>query len=416
MRLLFLSFKSIFENPLRSLTLGFFIFIITLLMGVASIFFYSVETNMQDSINHAFTGDLLIRSADNKEGNDIFTMKGQWGITDKLSSADVQQISDILDQSSESFEYTSRVRQNVLFANGDYRQAAMVIGLPPEANAYKNTLKLTAGEYLSANSGQVVISEAQAEKLQVSIGDKLEVMANVDEEQWVQSSVTVVGIGNLELLSSFQFPVTYMDLETSQLLTGYTMGEVTDIAVYQEDRSEATPVSEQLMEELSAHGLGHTIVSTWDNLSGYVMSTISIYLTMFNAFFVIMLIIVGILIINLIFMMGIERRLEIGTLRAIGFSRSQNLVIFQGEILMISIIALLLGTTIAGLIVEVLSHVGIAAEPPISYLIGEKFFPQLALSQLFSVAGIVLGFVLVASFYPCYKIASLKPIETINEN
>ncbi|MGM7681884.1 ABC transporter permease [Cytobacillus sp. Hm23] len=416
MRLLSLSFKNVLHNKSQSITLGIFIFVICFIMGVANSFFTSIEENMQNAINDVFSGDILVRSAENKEGYELFTMKGQWGISGHLTEKELNSIEALLKNNESVIEVSERVRQNVYFIHDNYRVSSMALGVKPGVREFQQTLTLLEGNYITDESSNgVILTEAHAERLHVNIGDEIKAVAQLKNNEWIEKQVVVHGIGNLELLSSFQFPISYMSLSMAKDLKGYN-GEVTDVAIYLSSKKASSSVKEALTQFLEENSFSNITISEYRELSGYVIETISIYSSMFDAFIIILFMIVGTLIVNLVVMMGIERRNEIGTLKAIGFSRIQNVVIFQGEIFIITVFSLALGTLASSMVILLFSKIGITSGPPISYLIGSVYYPNFDVTQLLLVISIILGFVLITSFFPSFKISSLKPVEAMKEN
>ena len=150
-------------------------------------------------------------------------------------------------------------------------------------------------------------------------------------------------------------------------------------------------------------------------MGGFVMSIVGFYEVWFYGFIIFLIFIISILIINLVFMMGLERRREIGTIRAIGFSQSRSVLFFMTEILSVTIFFSLMGIIVGTGLVLILGKVGISFDYPTAWLMGKKFFVKFDIRYIVSAIVIIFGFIFLASLYPSYKSTSMKPAETLKE-
>jgi putative ABC transport system permease protein len=157
-------------------------------------------------------------------------------------------------------------------------------------------------------------------------------------------------------------------------------------------------------------------LSTWGNEGDLIMGWINIYKSIFNIFLIFLVGIIVILIINLVSMIGLERRQEIGTLRAIGFSQFKTIFLFIGEVLLITGFFCLSGFVISVLIMSLMGQTGIAVTNfSLSWMTGDIFYPTLDVVQSVLIVAIIFGCSFFASIYPSFKATSLKPAETMKE-
>ncbi|WP_139488199.1 ABC transporter permease [Brevibacillus dissolubilis] len=414
MKLFNLSFKNVLENPKRSMTLGFFIFLVSLLMVLSNSFFATVKNNLENALIDSFTGHYMVRASE----GELFRTDVRWWESSYVQADQAAQVKQIIEQKLGATEVTARVRHNAMFSVGVQKQPSMIIGLDSSAKTYTKSFELVEGRHLTpGNPDELLLSEFQAKKLEVKVGDIIGVESVTKDGDPIEREMKVVGIGNMNYISNFRFPVAFMDLKSAQALVGLTNGEVSDLTVYLDDKSQAESAAQSLQAEMTAAGMSGTglTITPFGKLGGFLMSTVSLYMSMFNGFIGLLMVIVAILIVNLLFMIGLERRQEIGTLRAIGISRMQNILIFMTEIYIICYVAALAGIALGGIIVKILSNFGLKAAAPLDYLLGREFFIQFDWMQLGSVMGVVMTLVFIASFWPCYRIASLKPVDTLKE-
>lgn len=416
MKLLSLSLKNIFVNRWRSLTLGLFIFFISFLMIFFNSFVLTMQNNMRNALKNAFTDDVQIRSGNTRE-TDMAANNTNWDDIQYLDQKQVARVKGIL-QSLQPVSFTQRVRQNALLVSDYDKLPVMVIGLDTNAASYKKVFQLSTGRYLGKDdSNEVLLTVEQAKKLKVKVGDTIVVTAQTKDGYGVDTALTVAGIGNLQLLSSYQIPVVYMTIKSARELAGFEAGELTDIIIQTAPKENAGEFIKQLNSKLKQKGIsGATLkLTSWEEMGGGVMGIINIYKVMFYAFIFVLFLVVCILIINLVYMMGLERRQEIGMLRAIGFGRFTIIRIFMCEILIITGFFCLVGIVAGILLILVFSNIGIQTNQAMSFAMGKRFFIQLDSSQIIALVVIILGFTFLAAFYPAFKAAGTKPVETLQE-
>lgn len=415
MKLLNLSLKNIFNNWWRSLTLGIFIFIVSFILVFFNSSVTTMKNNMENTLINALTGDVLVRPS--KASNDVFTIDADVEELEYLSTQQTAMIEATLKKMSKSLSFTKRVRQNVLFVSDKGKNPAMIFGIESQSTVYQKAIKLIQGRYIQGPY-EVILNVTQARTLKVKIGEKIGVLAQTSQGFMVDSALTIVGIGNIENLSASLSSIAFTDLQSAQELMGFQSGEATDLMVYTFDKNNANKDVSLFRGRLKEAGLNTSEISVapWKNQGGYFMDLITIYVVMFYCFIAILLFITGILIVNLIFMMGLERRQEIGTLRAIGFSQFHIIKIFMSEILLITSFFCILGFITGSGLVLAFSKVALKIPPPWNEIMGNRFQMQFNMGQIISGIILILGFSIAVSFYPSFKAASMKPAETLKEN
>ncbi|MTI96794.1 MAG: ABC transporter permease [Firmicutes bacterium] len=330
----------------------------------------------------------------------MLAVQTSWGDLHFLSPDQVANAEQAL--SEHNLQTVPRVRVNVALQHELDQGFAMLIGLEPSSNQYQQAVSLDSGAYV-ARAGEIVLSSLLAESLDVGVGDQIEAAT-----EHTTLPLTVVGVGDVDLLSLFGFAAVYSDIESARQLAGLAPETATDIIGF------ATTDNAGVVADLQAKLSGFT-VSHWEDMGGFVKGGLSMYRAMFILFILVMMVIISILIINLIFMMGIERQQEIGTLRAIGYSKLQVVRIFLAEIISIAALACALGLAAGSALVLALSRVTIEAGPPIDFILGREFTIRYDISLIYPVAAVILIFTLVAALWPAWKASSLDPAETLKE-
>lgn len=403
MRLITLSIKNVTGNWWRTLALGLFVFLTSFILIFFNAFSLTITNNMQNSLINSLTGHVQIRSEFTEE-TDMMAMKASWGSLHYLSDIELEQISSVL--ISEDLAYTERVRTNAALLNNLEQAHAMIIGLNPAEDHYQSSFALEQGRYLNpGNTGEVLLASYYADQLKVSVGDTIQAASEAGTV-----NLTVVGIGDVQMLSLFGFYGVYTDLPSARILADFKAGEATDVIVFASSSGETDAVLAKISGQLAKFTL-----SVWEDMGGFVFNGISIYKGMFVLFIIVMMIIVSILIFNLVFMMGMERRQEIGTLKAIGYSKLRVIQIFMTEILFITVLFCAAGIAGGSALVIGLSNIGFEFGPPMDFAMGKIFYIQYDYKLIFPVAAIIIVFTLAAALWPSWRAASLNPVDSMKD-
>ena len=403
MGLILLSLKSVSGNWWRSLALGLFVFLTSFILIIFNAFFSTVTTNMQESLINSLTGHVQIRSPQTTE-EDMLAMRTSWSGVHHLSQTKLEEVIQVLN--NEGLKFTERIRYNAMLSHGLEEELVMFVGLDPRDTHYQAAFGLEEGRYINPGaSGEIMLSTYHAGQLNVSPGDEIQAISDSGTVTF-----TVVGIGDVQMLSLFGYNAVYSDLESAGILAGFEAGEVSDIIVFASNAGQTSRVYDNLAAELKG-----VTLSVWEDMGGFVFDGISVYKGMFILFIIVMMIIVSILIINLVFMMGLERRQEIGTLKAIGYSRPRIIQIFLSEILSITILFCTLGIAAGSGLVIALSSVPFELDPPMDFVMGKVFYIQYDIQLIFPVAAIIILFTMAAALWPSWHAASLNPVDTMND-
>jgi putative ABC transport system permease protein len=429
MKLFLLALKNAIRGWWRTIILGIFIFLVAFLTIFLSSFSFTIQNQMEDAIINGLSGHIQIRSAKALEDDFAEHMKSRWKGAAFLDGDLQKQIEHVLKAHGDSLEYTARVRHSALFISDTDKAPSLIIGIDPFTTHYKDALMLTQGRLLDpAQTHEIVITESLAHKLEVKTGAVLGILSQTRNQYPVDAAVTVVGIVKYRMLSLFDFTGVYTDMNTARELIGFYENEVSDIIVYLSDKHSTAGMYDTLLaefnkadvavetqnsQEVSGRGIK---LSTYKGMGNFFMGTIQAMIFVFLFLMVLLLFIVCILIANLVYMMGIERYKEIGTLRAIGFSKSTTMRIFMTEILLVTGFFGGLGILVGTALNLYFSIWGMPSPTPaMDYIMGERLIFQIDYTHILLTLYFLFGFVFSASFIPAHKACSLKPVETLKE-
>jgi ABC-type lipoprotein release transport system permease subunit len=328
----------------------------------------------------------------------------------------------------------------------DFENEREVIGHLPLANksAYLEGYQPKAGEAETEGTledlksrGNLVIFATHAKKLKVRVGDSVTLSMPTYRNVYNTKDVRVAAVlADMGLMSSFSLFLHHDDIRDIYQVPKDATGH---IMIFLKDPKDMAMVEERLRKLIKARGLelmekeaqpywmkfdrvsgeswtGQKIdITTWQDETSYIKWVLDILKTMTFVATTVLMTIVVLGLVNTLWMSIRERTTEIGTLRAIGLQRSQVLVLFLLE-------ALLLST--ASIAAGILAGTGFCAflnalEIPISESF-QMFLMANSLHLSINAADLVFSFVLLTLFLtlgsllPSYRASRMKPITAIN--
>ncbi|MCT4598824.1 MAG: FtsX-like permease family protein [Vallitalea sp.] len=406
MKLVKIPIKYIKSNKLRSFSLGFFIMLSTIIFILFNSMVDTVNSNMEAIITRAITGDIVIRPSESEE-KEMISYTSLWA---NLPSFGIDETNNIVEklQSIDDILYEKRVRGSLVMINDTQQVPTLFVGVDTNASSYNKALNLKLGRLLVNNSEKsIVIPTTLSNQLNVAIGDTVECMIST-AETYNTIELEVVGIVDIALLNMFGVEPIYMGIDLSRQLLNLEENSATDIMIYSEGKSQ-----EKLLSNIRQHS---SKVSTWKDVSGAIIGGLTLYISMFYGFLAILLFIIALLMTNMVFMMGYERRRDIGTLKAIGYSKWKIVTLFMEEIVLLSSLSSVIGCIIGSIISYVLSNTVVQIGAPLNIILGNEFTLNYKPLIIIPVFFIMFVFSTIVSFYPSYKLSLLNPADTVREN
>lgn len=408
-----MALKNIFVHKKRSFSLFFYIVLVTVVSIVCINLLYSIKNKMEVSIVNCLTGEVLVRNSETAE-NQIYTVN-----IDELSDVAMEEdySDDILKAMKEEYgkaNVTERIRYNGMISVEDKSEVAMIIGINPEFERYKDSLRLSGGKYLeNKNKDEIIVTSALAESLGVDVDEEISIYSVTKDNETKEMKLKVVGIADPEGLAIFSLPIVYVDLDTAQAVSGYEDGQYTDIVVIGEGNAVSVKSVEKLLDNKKLSSKDVTVVN-YESISGFVLDYMNLFTLIFMVLIVALACIIGILVINIIVMMGMEKRVEIGILKAIGFGRKQITSIYFWEMMITIICSIIIGTIISVITLECISIKNISGD--ISNLLGKTFEPVISPQSTLVSILLILFILIIFCFVPCWKITGLRPVEALKED
>ena len=417
----------------RSFLLGgaiaFGVMVITLVNGFAGGFVDNIRENM----SQLFAGHLFIQGYEKPESGRVIKM-----IRDDSS---LQNLLDSYELPARSITYRSEIEgAAIIFAGESIVQT--IVGMDWDtADVLRERLVLREGsvQALLDEPAGLLLNEKTAEQLDLAVGDSMLVQGQTVTGQQNVSEFLLVGtIVDSGLFSGF---AAYAHLDYVNVFKNMEVGSYTTFGVLLEDMETMDSESDKFYEELTDNlnmlprtegGDGfrdlnkELIQSEWQG-TRFHLSTINDFLAGIDnvaraviiAGLVVALIlftIVAVGITNTFRMVVYERTREIGTMRALGFQRSQTRLLFLVEALLLS----LSGVT-AGMILAVIGRFGFGLidfgkDTPLFIFLddGHLSFPMAPTLVLGCI--ILVGVVtLIAAFFPANRAARKDPADALRQ-
>ncbi|MCL6590117.1 MAG: FtsX-like permease family protein [Firmicutes bacterium] len=445
MNLITFSLKSAAVKWWRSLTLGFLILAAAFIIISAGSFITAIRHKVENVIIRGVTGHIQIRSENSREGDMVEQYNKGWDAIQPMNPITVAAIQKLLHLKFPQVETALLIRRSGFLTNLEKKEATMLIGIEPGAKQYKDAFLLKEGRYLNSKNGaaEILLTEEQAASFHVKTGDMITITTKNQYGLNARLDLKVAGIGNFIMLSLFSYKACYLSNEAMRKLLHLGPGSATDIILFTGNPGQTFAIIRNLSRELSAAKIDNTItagemlksselkITEFDvkedltsnrkvKISSYTEMGLSFksigdtMSVMLNLLVLFLMIIVSVLIVNLVYLMGLERYREIGTMRALGFSRNQVARIFIGEILSISLLFGVLGSMLSAGLTYFLGRAGIPSPiPAMDFIMGKSLSLELDLVQVPITLGVITCFSLAASLYPAYQACSMDPAQTL---
>jgi ABC-type lipoprotein release transport system permease subunit len=209
------------------------------------------------------------------------------------------------------------------------------------------------GEYLSGKAGEILIGEKLAEKLEVTIGDKLVAVANDQSGSVTNQLFRVTGIYRTNN-SGFDKTHAFVNFDDAQNMLMLN-GAITSIAIVCNNRDEIQAKKEQL-----AIALGNQYeVFSYPEMLPLAMSFIEMYNKSIYIYYFIIILAVFFGVVNTMLMSVYERVQEIGVLMAIGMKRSKIFMMILLEAMSLGVVGTVIGCILSLILYIPLSRTGI---------------------------------------------------------
>lgn len=315
---------------------------------------------------------------------------------------------------SQEIQYIApRITFGTLLSSGPTTVVAM--GIAGDAEVEQHLLNLdrsiVQGRYLGGNR-EVILGYQLAEKLGLTVGDTLRILTQGADSSLRLRNFTIVGLFKTGLTQMdrtfFQIP-----LEDARefLRTG---GGVQQILIMLRDYTRAPEIARRVAQ-LVVPVQADLLVKPWTEIGDYPR-LIKMMETIYGVIYWVIAFLGALIISNILMMVVLERRREIGILKAMGLKKREILALFISEGLAMGIVGSGVGALLGLGICYLFSIVGIdytSAMSGLTFPMDPIFYTVVSIPGSLMMFGIGVLVSLLVSYLPSRRAAQLDPVIAI---
>jgi len=398
------SFKIAFRNLIR---MGRRTFLTASLIAIGVVFVVLYVTYAQ-----SFKNSMIAQITDSVMGELQIHKKGYVSSLDSLPldknlpPKAVKKIEQKLNSMPQVYSYSKRLKFGAMISNYTDSTNIRLNGI--EASAESKTLPLLK-ERLKGKlpkEGEVVIPELIAKGLKLKIGDAVVLVATNKNGSMNAKTFRVSGI--VGIISGPGGRDGYINIKDARKLLRIKKPEVNEIVIKLKDPQLLNKTAKELKEFAKEVQKPKLEVHTWVKLSPF-SNIIKMLDIMTFSIEIILVSIVLVSILNVMIMSVFERIKQIGTMKAMGTSKGFIVSMFVNEGMLLGVFGFLIGVALSVAFVYVIGD--------IRYDFGRQsnllLVPHIDIKNIVFVGVMVIIIAVLASLYPAFKAASLKPIEAL---
>lgn len=308
-----------------------------------------------------------------------------------------------------------RIRFGVLLSSGSLTRQALALAGDPEIEKKLLMLdkRLIPGSQYCDSPGTVIIGEKLANDLGLSTGDEIKVVAQKADGGIGFKKLKISGLFKTNV-NSLDESVFQMSLHDAQSLLG--MGNGTQqLSILLPTSKISNSQASALSRQLESKGFSGLSVLPWTAIGEYpkiVAMAGAVYFSMF----IVIALLGAFIIANIMTMVVLERKREIGILMSMGMKKSDLLSLFLLEGSMLGFIGSVAGGIFGLTVTGIFSKIGFdltSSMAGFSWPLDNIIHTQFSIGA--GLAAIALGTVVAAivSWLPSWRAANLPPVEAI---
>lgn len=309
---------------------------------------------------------------------------------------------------------TQRLSGSGLVSTGNITLTGMLTGISPEKEEdFSFAETMVDGSQLEAGfGGECVIGEILAKGLNAKVGDTITILSTTFEGVINAAECNLSGVVRT---GSKTYDAVYVKMHLNELQSLLDTDGIEKLLVLLDD-TENVPVVAPLLKKMVDEAPPDLDMETreWIDLAEFYTRVVNLYTSIFRFSSIVLAVVVLLSITNTMSMCVFERFREIGTLRAIGETRSGIMRLFLSEGLVIGVLGGIVGIIagiIAAKIINITGGIDIAPPPGMSSGYTALITPSY-IYFVWSFAVSVLASV-GASFYPAYKASRLDIVKAL---
>jgi putative ABC transport system permease protein len=396
-----LAFRNLSRNPSRNLLSATTIFFGAFVLLTSSFLADGISDGIIKNLVAIESGTVMVTFQ--KSTTDIRDAK----IYTDMHNRIIEKLSGIVKKD----ELRTRLRfDGILFGPTGQSATLMIKGIDPNKETHlTNYLVPIEGSVLSAAGQEVYMSKQAAEQLDVKAGDQVTLVLNTWGNQINAMDLTVSGV--FANVAPWVDYVAYVSKPTSHSLYAAEMSN--QYLIDSSKLADADLISADVKQALSDEPV---LVRTYLSAGGFQLGIANANRYTFLAFSFLLILIVGLGIMSLVGITVRERTSEIGMLLSLGFQRSQVIILFVLEIMVLTIISIV-AASIAGLIIYLcLIDSGIELSGVARNAFGTaRLFPALHIYQFILMSSVCLLMSFFGAVVPAWNILKFNADEILRK-
>jgi ABC-type lipoprotein release transport system permease subunit len=303
---------------------------------------------------------------------------------------------------------TPRLIATGIINAGEVSRGVQIVGTDPVSEAndpYRDGI--VAGSYITADDRDgLLIGQSLAEKLSLSAGDDVLLLANTSDGDVIEQSFTIRGVYTTHTPSLDEGTVL-LPLAKAQAITN-TGGHASNIFILLQDREKAQEVINLMQTEKYK-------IQTWVDMNPLIVQMESFSGAYMILLYLIVLGVTATVVVNALIMAVFERTREIGILSAIGMRSRRIMAMFLAESAVLAGLGIIFGLILGALFVTYSVKVGFyIGDMGVSGLaLPDRLYGYVVPGDVISLTITALVVTLLASLYPAILAARMQPVEAL---
>lgn len=401
MQILKMAFRDLGRNRRRNFFSALAVAIgLALLMLMSSVIQGEMGSAVESAINLQ-SGHIQIRAASYDENKSSLKWEDMVENPDQIAG----QI-EALDQVKAA---TPRLYASGFLSTGDESTGVQIYGIDPQSVAndpYRNGV--VSGDFLTADDREgILIGKPAAEKLHLTVGDKVSLSVNTADGNVQEQVFTIRGVYSTETYG-FDNATVFLPLAKAQALT-QTEGHASTIFILLKDTAD----TDQVVEALKASS--NLEVLTWRDLNKLFVEFETMAQSYISFFYLIILAITASVIINTLIMSVYERTREIGILSAIGMRGGRILGLFLTESFLLAVGGIVMGLAFGVFAVYLFNINGfyIGNMGLSGMLVSDTIRARLTMDNTVNVTIMTFIATILSGLYPAVMASRMEPVQAL---
>ncbi|BDD03463.1 ABC transporter permease [Aureibacter tunicatorum] len=329
----------------------------------------------------------------------------------------VEGIESILSSMHEVVSYSSRVKASGMLSSAEGNVGVIAYGIDAENEPRVTGLhkKIVDGVYLSNDQSiPIIIGKKLADQLTARVKSRLVLGLVKADGEITYGAFRVVGIFDNQKDAFDGVNVFVNQDDLLALLEMPRSNSITEIALRLLDESEKDKVKAKLSGTIDDQSV---VVRTWNEIDP-LLETQRDMSAMFGAIFVAIILIALIFgVVNTMMMVIMERKKELGMLKAIGMKPFKVCLMIVWETVFLSITGAVVGIAFGAMVSQYFSRVGFDLSmfgDGMAYVgYDTMIYPEVTIGFLVFTGIAVVVMAVLASLYPAYNVVRLKPADSL---